>query len=148
VRAGDAVIAGEGEFEATAHAGAMDGGDGGDGEVGEAIEDALTEQEKLVELGGGGAVEDLDIGAGDEDVGFGALDDESAEDVMILFLDPLEAPAEFKEDMGGEEIRGRIRLIEGEDADAVGADGAADVGGAMEEGGGGPGFTAERGASG
>ena len=88
--AGDAVVAGERDLKPSAHAGAMHGGNGRDADVLKPVENALAQFEKVDQLVGACLLQSLDVRSGNENGFLGALQDEGAKFMMVLFFDPIE----------------------------------------------------------
>ena len=91
--AGDAVVAGEREFEAAAEAGAVDRSDRRHRQGGDPVEYPLAERDEPI---GRIGIDALQIRAGDEDAGFGGLDDDAVDRGCVRF-DPCRVSIEFEQ---------------------------------------------------
>ena len=122
--AGDAPIAGKGEFVSAADAGAVDGGDGGKREIGDAVEKRLAGGDQAVEALAACGRKLLEIGSGDEDVRLRGADQQAGDIRLLRKL--IETLRQLGERGGIEDVRRRALAVEDEDGGGVG-EGEGDV---------------------
>src|SRR5216683_3075905 len=117
MRAGEAVIETEGQLQAAAHAGAVDGGDSGERQLlkrGDEVMAALDElaRQCRVRLG---TAEFLQVGAGDEHAGFTAPEDKALQ--VVAGRELRYRSFEFADHGLAERVGPAAGLVEGEHGD-------------------------------